>query len=58
MSAVFAGLALAGKNVDPATQSFMTDSVYQIVCQVGSVIGGIVAIYGRITAKSSIGSSN
>lgn len=57
VSTVCAGLALAGKSVDAETQLFLTDSVYQIVLAAGAVVGGLVAVWGRLTAKSSIGST-
>ncbi len=54
VSTICAGLAIFGKVVDPETQLFLTDSVYQIAMAVGSLIGGIVAIWGRLSAKSII----
>ena len=49
--AVLSGVgAIVGLNLDASLQSQLVD----LIIGAGSVIGGVVAIYGRVTAKKTI----
>lgn len=45
---------MSGHAVDADTQSFLANSAVQVASAVGAAIGGIIAVYGRMTAKSEI----
>ena len=48
-------LALAGHQVSPDTQNFLTQQAVQVATAVATVIGGVLAIYGRLKAQTKIG---
>ena len=48
-------LALAGHRVSPETQSFLAQQAVQVATAAATVIGGLLAIYGRIKAEGKIG---
>lgn len=47
---VAAGLRLAGIEIDPALEAETLDLVLTLL----SAIGGLIAVYGRVVAKSTI----
>ena len=55
VAAVCGVLALAGHQVSPDTQSFLTQQAVQVATAVATVVGGALAIYGRIKAQGKIG---
>lgn len=44
-----------GITVDPATQAQVVDTAVQTFTTLGNLVGGMLAIYGRITATKKIG---
>lgn len=47
-------LGLFGKQIDKETQEFLSQSAVELSTAVMTIIGGIVAIYGRIKADKLI----
>ena len=48
-------LSLFGHQLSPETQAFITEKAVQIATAVATVVGGGLAIYGRIKAETKIG---
>ncbi|MBG0809868.1 hypothetical protein IY145_10805 [Methylosinus sp. H3A] len=60
VSAVAGAAQLAGYTLTPADQAALIDGAtqaYQLVFGVGSLVGGLIAIWGRIKASKAIGST-
>jgi len=54
--AAAAGVAsLAGHELSPETQAFLADQAVAIATSVATIVGGVLAIYGRIKAETKIG---
>jgi len=54
--AAAAGVAsLAGYELSPDTQAFLADQAVAIATSVATIVGGVLAIYGRLNAKKKIG---
>ncbi|MEM5473424.1 hypothetical protein WNZ14_16960 [Hoeflea sp. AS60] len=51
MTIASAGLGLAGVDVGDADR----DALIELLTSLGAAIGGLIAIFGRITAKNRIG---
>jgi hypothetical protein len=50
------GLALAGHGLSSDAQAWLTDEVVQVIEAGAAVVGGLLAIYGRVKAETKIGS--
>lgn len=49
------GLALVGHGLSSDTQTWLTNEVVRVIEAGMAVIGGILAIYGRVKAEARIG---
>lgn len=47
-------LGIFGKQIDPATQEFLSQSAVEIATTITTIVGGILAIYGRMRANKVI----
>jgi uncharacterized membrane protein len=50
--------SLFGYQIDPQTQQIILDRTMAIVTAVGTIVGSVMAIYGRIKATKRIGRGN
>ena len=50
-----AGLAAFGKHLSPDGQSVIADRAVDVAAAVATIVGGVVAIYGRVKAETKIG---
>ena len=49
------GLALAGHGLSSDAQTWLADEVVQVIEAGATVVGGLLAIYGRVRAETRIG---
>jgi len=54
---VAGGLALIGHGLSSETQTWLANEVVQVVEAGVTVVGGVLAIYGRVKAETTIGRS-